>query len=73
MFMLARCVIGDGFTVLAEKLYRTYKLWCEECKDEALSATAFGLRMSQEFGKRHTERGAQYQRIGLRTDFADDQ
>ena len=68
MFMRARCVIGDGFTVYAEKLYRVYKAWCDECKDEALSATAFGLRLSQEFRKEHRERGSQYQGIGLRDD-----
>jgi putative DNA primase/helicase len=68
MFMSARCVIGDGFTVYAEKLYRSYKIWADECKDEAVSATAFGLRISQEFKKEHTKRGAQYQGIGLRTE-----
>jgi putative DNA primase/helicase len=68
MFMRARCVIGDGFTVYAEKLYRNYKAWCDECKDEALSSTAFGLRLSQEFEKKHRERGARYLGIGLRVD-----
>jgi putative DNA primase/helicase len=73
MFLQARCVIGDGFTAYAEKLYRTYKEWCDECRDEALSATAFGLRLGQEFEKVHRERGAQYQGIGLRdTSRADD-
>jgi putative DNA primase/helicase len=71
MFMTARCVIGDGFTVYAEKLYATYKTWCDECKDEAISATAFGLRMGQEFVKVHKERGVQYQGIGLRADFGE--
>jgi putative DNA primase/helicase len=66
MFMRTRCVIGERFTVYAEKLYRIYKAWCDEGRDEALSATAFGLRLSQEFGKEHKERGAQYQGIGLR-------
>jgi putative DNA primase/helicase len=68
MFMRARCVTGDGFTVYAEKLYQVYKTWCDQCRDDALSATAFGLRLSQEFRKEHKERGAQYQGIGLRTD-----
>jgi putative DNA primase/helicase len=66
MFMQARCVIGDAFTAYGDKLYREYKVWCEECRDEAISATAFGLRLSQEFERVHTERGAQYKGIGLR-------
>jgi putative DNA primase/helicase len=66
MFITARCVEGSVFTAYAEKLYRSYKTWCDECKDEALSSTAFGLRLGQEYEKRHTERGAQYQGIGLR-------
>jgi putative DNA primase/helicase len=66
MFIQARCVIGDRCTAYAETLYRTYKEWCDECRDEALTATAFGLRLGQEFQKVHKERGAQYQGIGLR-------
>jgi putative DNA primase/helicase len=73
MFMCARCVIGEGFTVYAEKLYRTYKSWCDEGRDEALSVTAFGLRLSQEFRKEHKERGAQYQGIGLRADLGENE
>jgi putative DNA primase/helicase len=75
-FTLARCVIGVGFSAYAERLYREYKTWCDECRvaaDEVLSFTAFGLRLTQEYEKKHTERGAQYQGIGLRAkDLADE-
>jgi putative DNA primase/helicase len=73
MFILARCEPGDFFTVYAERLYRAYRSWCDECRDEAISATAFGLRMSQEFHKAHTERGARYQGIRLRGDSPEDE
>jgi putative DNA primase/helicase len=71
MFYQARCVIKSGLTVYGDKLYQSYRAWCDECRDEALSATAFGLRLTQEFEKKHTERGAQYQGIGLRDDRED--
>ena len=68
MFIRARCVLGDGFCVYAEKLYGAYTRWCDDSRVEAISATGFGLRLGQEFTKEHKERGAQYKGIGLRDD-----
>ena len=58
MFIQARCVLGDAFCVYAEKLYGAYTRWCDDSRVEAISATAFGLRLGQEFTKEHKERGS---------------
>jgi phage/plasmid-associated DNA primase len=64
--------MGDGFCVYAEKLYGAYTRWCDDSRVEPISATAFGLRLGQEFNKQHKERGAQYQGIGLGDDSGPD-
>jgi putative DNA primase/helicase len=72
-FLRARCMLGDTCRVPAEKLYKAYRLWIDECKDEALSMTAFGLRLSQEFEKKHGNRGTWYLGIGLRNVMGSDE
>jgi putative DNA primase/helicase len=66
-FLLARCVVGAGLSVLADKIFAAYKTWCKESKDEAVSATAFGLRLSQKFDRKRTNKGVLYLGIGLKS------
>jgi putative DNA primase/helicase len=66
-FLDDRCVLGEGFTVLASQLYREYECWCEDNGQPAMSSVAFGRKLTQkEFERRHSDRGVRYQRLGLK-------
>jgi putative DNA primase/helicase len=67
-FLTARCVLGDAFSAFGEHIYNAYKSWCEECRDEPVSATAFGLRLNQRFDRKKTNKGNLYLGIGLRSE-----
>jgi len=68
-FVDERCVIGDMFSAPASALYAEYKHWSDESGEHVMSSTAFGMKLVERgFGKRHTEKGGRYERIGLRTE-----
>jgi len=46
-----RLTIGEGHEVPAGELYRAYSLWCDGYGYNAMSARAFGQRMTRRFGE----------------------
>ena len=60
------CVIGDAFQVLNSKLYAEYRHWAETGGEHAVTGKAFGVKLSDLFEKKHTNRGDVYRGIGLR-------
>lgn len=73
-FVDACCVERDGLTVVATAAYKAYRAWAGEAglsERESLSATAFGRRMSDRFGKRHTNAGNLYLGVGLASNRTD--
>jgi putative DNA primase/helicase len=68
-FIEERCVVGEAFTAQASSLFSAYQHWCEDSGERALSAHAFVRKLTEKgFEKRHLERGARYQRIGLKAE-----
>lgn len=52
----------------ASLLYSAYHGWCERCGEQAMTATAFGLRMRERgWQRRVTGRGAMYAGLALRS------
>lgn len=41
------CVLGDAYRVKPQLLHDTYKAWCTENTQDALTGTAFGKRLSE--------------------------
>lgn len=67
-FLAERCVVEDGCTVPAGELFKEYSAWADERglkKDDRLSATAFGRRMSEKFAKKRGVGGRTYHGVGL--------
>ena len=46
-FILERCELGDGYTILSGDLYAKYYEWCESEKTRAMSKNKFGRRLTQ--------------------------
>lgn len=46
-FILERCELGDGYTILSGDLYAKYYEWCEAEKTKAMSKNKFGRRLTQ--------------------------
>ncbi len=69
-FIDERCVTGDGFRARAAALYADYKQWATDGGDRSLlTSTAFGTKLTDRgITKTHSERGAVYLGIGLRSD-----
>jgi len=69
-FIDERCVTGDGFRARAAALYADYKQWATDGGDRSLlTSTAFGTKLTDRgITKTHSERGAVYVGIGLRSD-----
>jgi putative DNA primase/helicase len=61
------CNVGDSFSVTASRLYAAYKKWCEGRREDAFTATAFGLRLTARFVKDHPNKGARYQGITVQS------
>ena len=71
-FIEEYCVVGDGSTAQASSLFCQYGRWCEESGERTMTFHAFGKKLGQKgFEKHHTEKGTQYQRIGLKGDALD--
>ncbi len=62
------CIRLPNAQVKGRLLHLTYKKWADDAGEFALTETAFGRRMKEEgFPKRHSESGATYEGVGLRT------
>lgn len=66
-FIAEICIVGEYAQVKARQLYSAYRRWAEESGERAITETAFGLRIVEEFPKDHTNVGAVYRGIGLRS------
>lgn len=69
LFINDCCIIGDEFRATATILYADYKRWATTGGDRSpITSTAFGMKLTDRgFAKTHTERGAVYVGIGLRS------
>jgi putative DNA primase/helicase len=70
-FLEIACVAGAGMTVSATAAHKAYRAWAQDrglAEREVLSATSFGTRMGDRFGKRHTKVGNVYLDVGLLAD-----
>jgi putative DNA primase/helicase len=68
-FITEVCIEGEYASGMARNLYAAYRKWATDAGEEPVSETAFGRRLSEHgFTKRHTEKGAKYEGIGLRSD-----
>jgi putative DNA primase/helicase len=68
-FLEECCVRGDYASVRARALYSAYKRWADEAGEHAITETAFSNALGdRNLTKRHTDRGAVYQNIGLKQD-----
>ncbi len=68
-FIDERCVAGDKGRATATALYAAYKQWATDGGERTpLTSTAFGTKLTDRgFSKIHSERGAVYLGIGLRS------
>lgn len=61
------CIVRPGATVTGGALWLTYEKWLTQGhQEDGLSQTAFGLKMSKKFNKKHTDKGAVYEGIMVR-------
>jgi putative DNA primase/helicase len=66
IFIEECCVLDDESKVSAKALYDTYKSWCIQNADKALSQHAFGKRLNAERLKRKRGTGGRYWRHGIK-------
>ncbi len=59
------CFTGAGAEATGGELYKAYRDWCDDYGLKAMSATAFGRKMSRRFEKRRAGRGMIYAGVGL--------
>ena len=64
-FIDARCVVAEGESISANKLFAVYSQWCEEFCEYRMSSTKFGVEMSKRFPKLRTSAGQIYRGIAL--------
>jgi P4 family phage/plasmid primase-like protien len=68
-FITEVCIKGDYASGMGRTLYLAYRKWADDAGEDIVSATAFGLRLSEHgFAKQRTEKGMKYEGIGLRSD-----
>jgi putative DNA primase/helicase len=67
-FIEERCITGDGMRAFGSSLYSEYKHWSDLSGEHPVTSTAFGCKISERFEKKHSERGALYLGIGIRTE-----
>jgi putative DNA primase/helicase len=65
-FITERCDVDEKFSVQGSRIYAAYKAWCEGRREDAFTATAFGLRLTARFVKYHTNKGVKYKGITVR-------
>lgn len=62
------CVVGSFATAKAREVYMCYRKWAEDAGESFVTETAFGRKLAERaFVKKHTEHGARYEGIGLRS------
>jgi putative DNA primase/helicase len=68
-FIEERCVLGTECRASASTLYSNYKQWATDGGERApLNSTTFGTKLGDRgFSKVHTERGAVYLGVGIRS------
>jgi putative DNA primase/helicase len=65
-FIQERCVVEEGFSARGSDLYNAYRKWFESGGEEALTQTAFGLRLTERgMKKERGSAGMKYFGIGL--------
>ena len=62
-FIDACCIVGEGESVSANKLFAVYSQWCEQYCEYRMSSTKFGIEMSKRFAKLRTSAGQMYRGI----------
>ena len=62
-FIDACCVVGEGESVSANKLFAVYSQWCEQYCEYRMSSTKFGMEMSKRFPKMKTKTTIMYRGI----------
>lgn len=63
------CVAGGHAQAKARPLYRAYREWAEEAREHVVAETEFSSALSDlKFSKKHTNSGAVYLGIGMKTD-----
>ena len=70
-FLLQRTVREPRAQIKASELYAEYKRWVEESNEDAISKTAFGLRMGEKGFESRIRGGSSY-RVGVRLRSGDD-
>jgi putative DNA primase/helicase len=66
-FISEQCIEHKAAETKARALYSVYRKWIEEAGEKPVTETSFGSTLKQRgFEKRHTNKGAIYQGIGLR-------
>ncbi len=71
-FIAEVCIIGEFAQVKGRILYSKYKRWADEAGERPVTETAFGLRITEQFQKKHTNTGTAYVGIGLRAETRSD-
>ena len=64
-FIDACCVVGEGESVNANKLFAVYSQWCDTYCEYRMSSTKFGMEMSKRFNKIRTSAGRSYRGINV--------
>lgn len=64
-FIDACCIVAEGESVSANKLFAVYSEWCEQYCEYRMSSTKFGMEMSKRFPKLRTKAGYVYMGIAL--------
>jgi putative DNA primase/helicase len=68
-FLGERCVTGECCQIMARPLYRAFAMWAEQACEEAMTETAFGLRMKEKaFDKKPRATGNCYLGLHLAED-----
>ena len=67
-FLQETCITCEYAQAKARQLYQAYKTWAEESGEHPVTETTFGLRIVEQFAKKHTKAGTIYEGIGLKAD-----
>lgn len=62
-FIDACCIVAEGESVSANKLFAVYSEWCEQYCEYRMSSTKFGMEMSKRFPKMKTKTTIMYRGI----------
>ena len=64
-FIDACCVVDEGESVNANKLFAVYSQWCDQYCEYRMSSTKFGMEMSKRFNKIRNSAGRMYMGINV--------